>query len=109
MCVPLVAGLTRGEAERSLEQGKSLLRTIQNLSEGDLPNKAHFVATVHSCIGSASLEIGDAETSLEHHLKDYAINKELESEEGLTRALDNLVRVYIVMGEFQEALDQYVM
>ena len=104
--VSFLAALARGEVERSLDQGKSLLRTIQSLSEVDLPNKTHFIATVHSCIGSASLELGDAETSLEHHLKDCAISKDLDSKEGLTRALDNLIKVYVVMGEFQEALNQ---
>ena len=83
-----------------------MIQTVDSLSETDLPSKAHFVATVHSCIGTAFLEKGEAEKALEHHLKDYAISKEIGVEEGRTRSLDNLVKVYIVLGEYEEALQQ---
>lgn len=83
-----------------------MLQTVERLGEADLPGKVHFVATLHSCIGSAQTELGLSEDALEHHLKDHAISRELGNEEGMARARENLVKVYMQMGEHQEALEQ---
>lgn len=105
-CPPPPPALSAGEAERSLDKARSVLRTVEGLTEGDLPGKVQFVATLHSCIGSAQMELGQSEDALEHHLKDHAISRELGSEEGVARAQENLVKVYMQMGEYQEALEQ---
>ena len=102
----LPPALSCGEAERSLDKAHSVLRTVEGLTEEDLPGKAQFVATLHSCIGSAQMELGQSENALEHHLKDHAISRELGNEEGVARAQENLVKVYMQMGEYQEALEQ---
>lgn len=52
------------------------MMTIQSLSEQDLPNKMQFVATVHSSLGSAYLEMGQTEQSIEHFTKDMEIAEE---------------------------------
>lgn len=98
--------LSSGEAERSLEQALAVLQTVERLGEADLPGKVQFVATLHSCIGSAQTELGLSEDALAHHLKDHAISRELGNEEGMARARENLVKVYMQMGEHQEALEQ---
>ena len=106
MCALSSLALSSGEAERSLDQALAVLDTVERLSEADLPGKVQFVATLHSCIGSAQIELGRTEDALEHHLKDHAISRELGNEEGVARAQENLVKVYMQMGEYQEALEQ---
>lgn len=69
--------MTRGAAESSLQQAQKLMRTVQELADSDLPNKQEFIASLHSCIGNAYLEIGEAEKALEHHLNDLKIAEEL--------------------------------
>ena len=62
-----------GDAEKSLRQAEQAMRTVQDLSEHDLPNKLQFVATLHSAMGNAHLELGHEEQALEHFNKDMEI------------------------------------
>ena len=49
------------------------MKTVKDLTDKDLPNKVEFIASLHSCIGSAQLELGEAEMALKNHLKDLEI------------------------------------
>ena len=49
------------------------MRTVQELTEKDIPNKPEFIASLHSCIGNAHLELGDSDLALKHHLDDLKI------------------------------------
>lgn len=69
--------LACGNAEDSLKQAEKLMKKVQDLTERDLPNKQEFIASLHSCIGNAHLELGDAEAALENHLIDLELAKEL--------------------------------
>ena len=53
------------------------MRTVQELAEPDLPSKQEFVASLHSCMGNAFLEMGEAEKALQHHLDDLRIAEQL--------------------------------
>lgn len=72
-----LAALANGDAENSLLKAEKLMKTVAVLTEKDLPGKLEFVASVHSCIGNAQLEIGEAQLALEHHFKDLAIAEKL--------------------------------
>lgn len=101
------------------------MKTVEALTDRDLPGKREFVASLYSCIGNAQLELGEADLALEHHLKDLELAKKLwvaslyiessthtyegflfvcrNQKEMLSRALDNVGRVYAVMGKFRRA------
>ena len=68
--------LSCGDAEKSLNQTEQVMNTVQTLSDDDLPNKLQFIATLHSCIGNAQLELGNTELALEHFQKDMEIAEE---------------------------------
>ena len=53
------------------------MKTVEALTDKDLPNKNEFVASLYSCIGNAQLELGEADLALEHHLKDLELAKKL--------------------------------
>lgn len=53
------------------------MKTVLALTEKDLPGKQEYIASLHSCIGNAQLELGEAELALEHHFKDLAIGEKL--------------------------------
>ena len=74
--VHVYAALANGDAEGSLQQAEKLMRTVQELTERDIPNKPEFVASLHSCIGNAHLEMGDSDLALRHHLDDLKIAQE---------------------------------
>ena len=65
--------LDNGDAEGSLQQARGVLKTVQSLSEKDLPSKQELIATLYSVIGTAQLELGEADKALESHLKDYQL------------------------------------
>lgn len=68
--------LAEGDAETSLQQAQKLMKTVQELSERDLPNRSEFIASLYSCIGNAHLELGEAESALKNHLEDLKIAEE---------------------------------
>ena len=101
------------------------MKIVQDLSELDLPNKLQFIATLHSSIGNAHLELGHEEQALEHFNKDMEIAEAGYVEYNMcmshcckcstpfcsdyvdarARALYNLGRVHSMMGEYEKALE----
>ena len=69
--------MNSGEAESSLHKAQKLMRTVLELTDSDLPSKPEFIASLHSCMGNAYLEMGEPEKALEHHLKDLKIAEEM--------------------------------
>ena len=65
--------MDNGDAEGSLQQARRVLKTLQSLNEKDLPSKQELIASLYSVIGTAQLELGEADKSLENHLKDYQL------------------------------------
>ncbi|EDO42886.1 predicted protein, partial [Nematostella vectensis] len=100
--------LAEGDAEGSLKQAQSTLRTVQSLNEDSVPNKDDVLGNLHSCIGNAYLELDDSKKALDHHMKDLKIAEKLENPDGKSRALDNLGRVYAKNGEFGKAIDKWM-
>ena len=68
--------LANGDAEGSLKQAEQLMKTVGELAQKDIPNKVEFIASLHSCIGNAHLELGDSDLALKHHLEDLKIAEE---------------------------------
>ena len=52
------------------------MKKVQSFLNEDLPNKLELVASLHSCIGNAQLELGEAEEALAHHMQDLKIAEE---------------------------------
>ena len=63
----------QGEYERSLKLARKVLRDIENWTDDDLHNKPEMVATLHSSMGNAYLELGQYEKALKEHNKDLEI------------------------------------
>lgn len=73
MLLVFMVALDNGDAEGSLQQARGVLKTVQSLNEKDLPSKQELIASLYSVIGTAQLELGEADKSLESHLKDYQL------------------------------------
>lgn len=69
--------MTSGEAESSLHKAQKLMKTVQELSDSELPSKREFIASLYSCMGNAYHEMGEAEMALKQHLNDLKIAEEL--------------------------------
>ena len=69
----IMVALDNGDAEGSLHQARGVLRTVQSLNDKDLPGKQELIANLYSVIGTAQLELGEADKSLESHLKEYQL------------------------------------
>ena len=72
----LSLALASGDAEESLKQAEEVLKIVQSFSDENLPSRLMYVASLHSCIGNAQLELGDTEEALTHHLEDLRIAEE---------------------------------
>ncbi len=67
-----------GNASQSLLLSEQAMNTVKSLSEDNLPNKLQYIATLHSCIGNAHLELGNTAEALKHFRQDMEItNTEL--------------------------------
>jgi len=97
--------LTKGDVEKTLRIGLKLLKTVENSTEDELSNKVEVMATIHSCIGNAYLEMDVIPKSLKHHQIDLQLSRQGESWDGESRALDNVGRAHAKMGDFGAAID----
>ncbi|XP_029293478.1 outer dynein arm-docking complex subunit 4 isoform X2 [Cottoperca gobio] len=99
------AELTSGNAEGSLKKAEEVMKVVQGWSEKEGPNKKEVFGSLHSCIGNALIELGDMDNALAHHQKDLELAKRCKLPEAMSRALDNIGRVYAQIGQFTQAIE----
>ncbi|XP_039971499.1 outer dynein arm-docking complex subunit 4 isoform X2 [Xiphias gladius] len=99
------AELTSGNAEGSLKKAKEVMKTVQGWSVKDVPNKKEVLGSLHSCIGNALIDLGDMDKAIDHHQKDLELAKQCNLPEAMSRALDNIGRVYAQIGQFPQAIE----
>lgn len=96
--------LANGDPERSLKLAQILMKTVEDADPASLPNKGDIIANVHSCIGNAFVEMENLNKALKHHQKDLEMSKKSKSQEGISRGLDNVGRVYARLGDYDKAV-----
>ncbi|XP_033998675.1 tetratricopeptide repeat protein 25 [Trematomus bernacchii] len=99
------AELTSGNAEGSLMKAEEVMKVVQGWSEKEVPNKKEVIGSLHSCIGNALIDLGDMDKALEHHQKDLELAKQCKLPDAMSRALDNIGRVYAQIGQFAQAIE----
>ncbi|XP_015741128.1 tetratricopeptide repeat protein 25 [Coturnix japonica] len=100
--------LLTGECpEESCKKAERVLKTIQGWSEDEVPNKEELIGNLHSCIGNAQFEMGQMEAALKSHKMDLEIARKNNLPDVVSRALDNIGRVYARTGKFQQAIDAW--
>ncbi|XP_051243344.1 outer dynein arm-docking complex subunit 4 [Dicentrarchus labrax] len=97
--------LTSGNAEGSLKKAEEVMKIVQRWSEKDVPNKKEVLGSLHSCIGNALIDLGDMDKALDHHRKDLELAKQCKLSDAMSRALDNIGRVYAQIGQFSQAIE----
>ncbi|NXX95673.1 TTC25 protein, partial [Centropus bengalensis] len=93
--------------EEGCKKAEHILKTIQGLSDGEVPKKNELIGNLYSCIGTARLEMGRMEAALRSHQKDLELARKNNFRDAVSRALENIGRVYVRMGKFQEAIDTW--
>ncbi|NXX85801.1 TTC25 protein, partial [Urocolius indicus] len=93
--------------EESYKKAKRALKMIQEWPDEEIPDKKELIGTLHSCIGNAQFKMGQLEAALQSHRTDLENARQNNLPEALSRALENLGRVYFHMGEFQQAVDAW--
>ncbi|KFP60616.1 Tetratricopeptide repeat protein 25, partial [Cariama cristata] len=99
--------LTGGSPEEGCQKAERVLKTIQRWSEDEVPNKKELIGTLHSCMGNAQLEMGHLEAALQSHKMDLEFARQNDLPGAVSRALDNIGRVYARIGKFQQAIDTW--
>ncbi|XP_077171428.1 outer dynein arm-docking complex subunit 4 isoform X2 [Paroedura picta] len=99
--------LTSGCPERSCHKAEQVLKKIQGWSDEEIPNRSELLGNLYSCIGNAHIEMGNMGAALQSHRLDLDIARANELTDTISRALDNIGRVYARMGSFQEAIDTW--
>ncbi|XP_074972713.1 outer dynein arm-docking complex subunit 4 isoform X6 [Phalacrocorax aristotelis] len=99
--------LTGDCPEESCKKAERVLKTIQGWSDDEVPNKNQLIGNLHSCIGNAQLEMGQMEAALQSHKMDLEFARQNDLPDAVSRALDNIGRVYARMGKFQQAIDTW--
>ncbi|XP_069565147.1 outer dynein arm-docking complex subunit 4 isoform X1 [Brachyistius frenatus] len=96
--------LTCGNANGSLKKAKEVMKVVKSWSETEAPNKKEALGRLHSCIGSALVDLEDTDKALEHHQKDLELAIHCKLPEATSRALENIGRVYAQTGQFARAI-----
>ncbi|XP_030321842.1 tetratricopeptide repeat protein 25 isoform X2 [Calypte anna] len=86
--------LTGEDPEESCKKAKRLLRTIQEWSDEDVPNKNELIGNLHSCIGNAQLEMGQVEAALKSHRTDLEVARQ-NWEEKIPLAKSSLEKTWL--------------
>ncbi|XP_072032097.1 outer dynein arm-docking complex subunit 4-like isoform X3 [Amphiura filiformis] len=101
------AALADGRPKDALKQAQRTMKTVDSWKDDEVQDKNDFVANLNSCIGNAYLDLGDMKKSEDYHKKDLTISKDNNSDDGRSRALDNLGRVYARIGKFDLAVEHW--
>ncbi|NXQ89050.1 TTC25 protein, partial [Nyctibius grandis] len=99
--------LTGGSPEESCKKAEHVLKTVQGWSDDEVPNKNELIGNLHSCIGNAQLEMGWTEAALQSHQMDLELARQNDLPDAISRALDNIGRIYARIGKFQQAIDTW--
>ncbi|KAM9345977.1 outer dynein arm-docking complex subunit 4 [Symphorus nematophorus] len=99
------AELMSGNAEGSLKKGKEVMKIVQGWSEKEVPNKKEVLGNLHCCIGNALMDLGDIDKALDHHQKDLELAKQCKFQDAMSRALENIGRIYAQIGQFSQAIE----
>lgn len=90
-----------GDARRRAHR---LLDYCERLDDRKFPDKKKVISDVYSRLGNAYLELGDYNKALDYHFRDLSYAHSKDDEERLSRAYDNLGRVYARSGQFAQAI-----
>nr|XP_033775042.1 tetratricopeptide repeat protein 25 isoform X2 [Geotrypetes seraphini] len=101
--------LTHGNPEGSCKKAQHVLKRVEQWTDEDVPNRHELIGNLYSCIGNAQIEMGQMEAALQSQKKDLEISEKYHLLEAKSRAMDNIGRVYARIGEFQQAIDVWVM
>ncbi|NXJ85358.1 TTC25 protein, partial [Trogon melanurus] len=99
--------LSGGCPEESCKKAERMLKTIQGWSEDELPSKSELIGNLHSCVGSARLEMGQTEAALRSHKTDLEIARQNNRPDAESRALGNIGRVCARISKLQQAIDSW--
>ncbi|XP_027751842.1 tetratricopeptide repeat protein 25 [Empidonax traillii] len=99
--------LARGSAEESCRKAERVLKKIQGWAEDEVPNKSELIGRLHSCIGNAQAEMGQMEAALRSYRRDLDCARQNALPDSMSRALDNIGRVYARTGRFQQAINTW--
>ncbi|XP_075767681.1 outer dynein arm-docking complex subunit 4 isoform X1 [Pelodiscus sinensis] len=99
--------LTSGCPEESCKKAEHVLKTIQGWSDDEVPNKNELIGNLYSCIGNAQIEMRQMGAALQSHKMDLGIARENDLPDAISRALDNIGRVYARIGKFRQAIDTW--
>ncbi|NXP03827.1 TTC25 protein, partial [Thinocorus orbignyianus] len=99
--------LTGDAPEESCKKAERVLKTVQGWSDSEVPNKNELIGNLYSCIGNAQLEMGRLQAALQSHKMDLECARQSDLPDAVSRALDNMGRVYARMGKFQQAIDTW--
>ncbi|KFP30802.1 Tetratricopeptide repeat protein 25, partial [Colius striatus] len=99
--------LSGDSPEESYKKAKHVLKMIQGWPDEEIPDKNKLIGTLHSCIGNAQFKMGQLEAALQSHKTDLENARQNNLPEALSRALENVGRVYCHTGEFQQAIEAW--
>jgi len=96
---------TNGKYKESLDKSSKLLAYVRPLNAKQLSGKEEIIANINSNIGNAHLELGQYDLALQAHHRDLDASTELNNAEGISRAYENIGRVYARNGKYREAIE----
>ncbi|NXF83909.1 TTC25 protein, partial [Sclerurus mexicanus] len=99
--------LARGSAEESCRKAERMLKKIKVWDEDEVPNKHELIGNLHSCIGNAKVAMGQMEAALRSYKKDLDCARKHALPDAVSRALDNIARVYVRTSRFQQAINTW--
>uniref|UniRef100_A0A3B4ZKA2 Outer dynein arm-docking complex subunit 4 n=1 Tax=Stegastes partitus TaxID=144197 RepID=A0A3B4ZKA2_9TELE len=106
-----LSDIDAGKTDFCLKKAEDVMKIVQRCSEKEVPDKKQIMGSLHSCMGKAWFDLGDMDKALEHHQRDLEVAEQeifltnSKLPEPMSRALENMSRVYTETGQFELAVD----
>ncbi|KAK7487432.1 hypothetical protein BaRGS_00021273 [Batillaria attramentaria] len=92
--------------DQCLHKAEVCLHAVSTLSDDDI-KKSETLASLHSCIGNASIALRLFDNAFQHHQMALQIGKEEKSNSIIARSLGHMGRMYIIQQKFNKALEVF--
>ena len=76
ICLVSTTAQQDGRYEESLDKAKATLKLVENCPDDEIQNKPELIASLHSSLGNAYLELGKTNQAMDHHEIDYDLARE---------------------------------
>ncbi|XP_052805765.1 outer dynein arm-docking complex subunit 4-like isoform X2 [Mya arenaria] len=97
----------KGQLDVCQQRSGDCIDVLGRYTEESVPNMHVLLSTLYSVLGNCDMQTQNYTSALDNHGQDLMIGEQCNNKDIQSRALGNLGRTYVLMGEYNRAVDMY--